>query len=111
MSELGCKHFTAVLSIESVSIQVVKFNCSLVDFIVHMVLPLLIYFKIRSATVKGEDSGALIEKPDESKVLEVCHWDVAGEDKVLILLSFEACKITNLKSGDLRPSHHHRKWA
>ena len=97
VSELGCKHFTAVLPIESVSIQVVKFNCSLVDFIVHMVLPLLIYFKIRSATVKGEDSGALIEKPDESKVLEVCPWDNAGEDEVLTFLSFEACKITHLK--------------
>ena len=97
VSELGCKHFTAILPIESVSIQVVKFDCGLVGFILHVIFPLLIYFKIRSATVKGEDSGVPIETPDESKVLEVCPWDVAGEDEVFTFLSSEACKITHLK--------------
>ena len=96
MSELGCKHFTAVLPIESVGIQVVKFDRRMVD-ILHVIFPLLIYFRIRSATVKGEDSGAPIETPDKSKVLEVCPWDNAGEDEVLTFLSSEACKITDLK--------------
>lgn len=96
VSELFCEYLTLVRSIEDVIIQILKFDCSLPFFVFHMVFPLLKHFNLRCAAVKGED-GVLVEKPDEREVLQVCLWDTAGNNEVLVFLHLKIYQKTYLK--------------